>query len=122
MLRVHARHTPDNNRALAACTASKGDVLLVQSEHDEVVPRPVIDSYAWAFGNARSLVRHTLLEADHALSQARWRRTYHAIVVDWPRERRRGGVEYGCLWGRGWPIGLLPVVNTGAIPMDSAGP
>lgn len=87
----HAMHTPDNNRALAACTAFKGDVLLVQSEHDEVVSRPVIDSYAWAFGNARSLVRHTLLEADHALSQARWRRTYHAIVVDWLRERRRGG-------------------------------
>lgn len=87
----HTVHTPEGNRALAACAAFKGDVLLVQSEHDQVVPRPVIDSYAWAFGNARSLVRHMLLEADHALSQARWRDTYHAIVMDWLRERRYGG-------------------------------
>lgn len=103
----HTVHTPEGNRALAACAAFKGDVLLVQSEHDEVVPRPVIDSYAWAFGNARSLVRHMLLDADHALSQARWRHTYHAIVVAWLRGRRQEGP----------PQGSLPFVAAGTLQL-----
>lgn len=81
-------HTPDNNRALAACQAFRGDVLLVQSERDAVVPGPVAESYAWAFGNARSLVRHMLLGADHELSSAQWRETYHRIIVDWLQARR----------------------------------
>lgn len=81
-------HTPDNNRALAACAAFRGDVLLVQSECDQVVPPSVTESYAWALGGARSLVRHTLLGADHALSQARWSQTYHRIVVEWLQARR----------------------------------
>lgn len=83
-------HTPDGNRALAACHAFRGDVLLVQSERDTVVPAPVTEGYAWAFDNARSLVRHTLLNADHPLSELKWRQTYHAIVIDWLRDRRRG--------------------------------
>lgn len=81
-------HTPDNNRALGACQAFRGDVLLIQSEHDAVVPPPVAESYAWAFGNARSLVRHMLLGADHQLSHAKWRETYHAIAVQWLQDRR----------------------------------
>lgn len=84
----HTVHTPEGNRALAACAAFKGDVLLVQSEHDQVVPGPVAESYAWAFGNARSVVRHMLLGADHELSSAQWRETYHRIVVDWLQARR----------------------------------
>lgn len=81
-------HTPDTNRALAACSAFRGDVLLVQSECDQVVAPPVIDSYAWALSNSRSLVRHMLLGADHELSQPKWRQTYHRIVVEWLQGRR----------------------------------
>ena len=33
------------NRALRACAAFKGDVLLVESEHDDLVPAEVIKSY-----------------------------------------------------------------------------
>ncbi len=84
-------HAADSNRALAACRAFRGDVLLIQSEHDTVVTAPVTESYAWAFGGARSLVRHMLLGADHPLSHARWRQSYHAIVVDWLGQRRSGG-------------------------------
>lgn len=82
-------HLPNTNRALAACAAFRGDVLLVQSERDQVVPGPVAESYAWAFGSARSLERHMLLGADHELSQAQWRQTYHRIVLDWLQRRRR---------------------------------
>jgi hypothetical protein len=33
---------PEDNRALCACEASRGNVLLVESEHDHVVPHPVM--------------------------------------------------------------------------------
>ena len=36
---------PSNNRALAACEAFKGDALIVESEHDSMVPHTVIESY-----------------------------------------------------------------------------
>ena len=36
---------PEENRALRACAAFRGDVLLVESEHDDVVPHPVIANY-----------------------------------------------------------------------------
>ena len=37
------------NRALGACAAFRGDVLIVESEHDDVVPHPVIANYMAAF-------------------------------------------------------------------------
>ena len=43
------------NRALRACAAFKGDVLLLESEHDDFIPPAVIKSYRAAFTHARSL-------------------------------------------------------------------
>ena len=40
---------PEENRALRACAAFRGDVLMVESEHDDVVPHPVIANYLAAF-------------------------------------------------------------------------
>lgn len=37
------------NRALRACAAFQGDVLIVESEHDDIVPHPVITNYRTAF-------------------------------------------------------------------------
>src|SRR3954470_9706669 len=34
--------SPDENRALGACAAFEGDVLIVESEHDDIIPHPVI--------------------------------------------------------------------------------
>jgi len=73
----------DDNRALLACVAFAGDVLIVASELDDVVPAPVSESYAAAFTHARSLVSHVIAGADHGLSNARWRREYTARLVDW---------------------------------------
>ena len=36
---------PEENRALRACTAFRGNVLIVESEQDDVVPHPVIANY-----------------------------------------------------------------------------
>ncbi|MBP7567279.1 MAG: prolyl oligopeptidase family serine peptidase [Burkholderiaceae bacterium] len=85
-------HAPSTNRALAACAGFQGDVLLVSCEHDEVIPPPVIESYAQALAcRARSVTRHVLRGADHELSEQRWQDDYHALVVDWLEPIRRHG-------------------------------
>lgn len=81
-------HGAQDNRALGSCARFRGHVLLIESEHDEVIPRQVIDSYAVALGQARSLTRHVLRGADHPLSAQSSRDAYHALVVDWLVERQ----------------------------------
>ena len=73
----------DDNRALLACVAFAGDVLIVASGQDDVVPAPVSESYAAACTHARSLISHVIAGADHGLSDERWRREYTARLVDW---------------------------------------
>ena len=76
----------DENRALRACTGFRGDVLLVESEYDETVPHMVIQNYAAAFANARSLTARQLPGADHALSEKTMQKAYTELLVDWLTE------------------------------------
>ena len=71
------------NRALAACAAFRGDVLVVESEHDQVVPHPVVASYLGACTAARSVNHRVLRGADHGLSREEWQRGYTAVLVGW---------------------------------------
>jgi uncharacterized protein len=77
---------PDDNRALRAAAAYRGDVLIVESERDDVVPHPVMASYVAAFGNAHSLTSRVIKEADHSLREERWQRAYTSILVNWLTE------------------------------------
>jgi dienelactone hydrolase len=71
------------NRALLTASRFPGDVLIVESEHDTVIPAPVIANYVDAFAGAATLEHHRLAEADHGLSQPRWRSAYGAILAGW---------------------------------------
>ncbi|RZL96455.1 MAG: alpha/beta fold hydrolase [Variovorax sp.] len=85
------RHTaiePEKNRALAACEDFFGDVLVVESEHDSIVPHPVIENYLAAFKHVRSLRYEVMVGADHAMSKRVWREQYTAIVVGWMTKMR----------------------------------
>jgi hypothetical protein len=73
----------DDNRALLACAEFAGDVLIVISEHDDVVPAPVSESYSVAFSKARTLTSHVIAGADHALSAEHWRREYTMHLLEW---------------------------------------
>lgn len=86
---------PEENRALRACAAFHGDVLLVQSEHDHTIPPPVIANYRNAFGAAHSITYRLIEGADHALSEERWQRSYTSILVNWAREMVLGARESG---------------------------
>lgn len=86
---VSLRHSvvaAEDNRALAACAAFRGDVLIVESEHDALVPHQVIKNYMSACSKAQSLTYRTIAGADHALSEKAWQRTYTSVLVSWMTE------------------------------------
>lgn len=80
----------DSNRALRACAAFRGDMLLVESECDEIIPHAVIDSYRAASNSAHSLTVRTIAGADHALSTKPMRHAYTALLLNWLTEMIAG--------------------------------
>jgi uncharacterized protein len=78
--------SPEDNRVLRACAEFKGDVLIVESECDHVVPHTVITSYVEACAQARSLTYRVLEGADHGLSEDASQRAYTLMLVNWMSE------------------------------------
>jgi uncharacterized protein len=76
----------DENRALAACASFHGDVLVVESEKDQVMPHPVIANYLAAFTNAHSLTYRVIDGADHGLSSPEWKQAWTDLLVTWLKE------------------------------------
>ena len=86
---------PDENRALGACAAFRGDVLIVESERDDIIPHPVIANYVAAFENAHSLTYRVIAEADHQLSDPAWQEAYTSLLLNWAGEMVLGAREGG---------------------------
>ena len=84
------QHGPPENRALQACADFRGDVLVVESCDDHIVPHPVIASYVAALTNARSLTYRGIEGADHGLSKEPWKQAYGALVMSWLAEMIAG--------------------------------
>src|SRR3954452_17130578 len=83
------------NRALGACAAFEGDVLIVESERDDVVTHPVIANYMAAFERAHSLTYRIIAGADHGLSEVPWQQAYTSLLVTWATEMVLGAREGG---------------------------
>ncbi|HEX2528007.1 MAG TPA: alpha/beta fold hydrolase [Geminicoccus sp.] len=82
--------SPDENRALGACAMFEGDVLLVESEHDDIIPHPVFANYRAAFTNVRSLTYRLIQGADHGLSEPSCQQAYTSLLVTWLTEMLKG--------------------------------
>jgi uncharacterized protein len=78
---------PGANRALTAASRFHGDVLVVESEEDTVIPHQVVANYLAAFTAASSLHHKVLTGADHALSRDGSRREWGALLADWVAKR-----------------------------------
>jgi pimeloyl-ACP methyl ester carboxylesterase len=78
------------NRALHACEAFEGDVLLVESEHDDIVPPAVLTSYRKALHRTRSLTYRCIDGADHGLTGASDQGSYTKLLVHWLSEMLGG--------------------------------
>ncbi|QXI26341.1 alpha/beta hydrolase family protein [Pseudomonas vanderleydeniana] len=87
LMRYRASHIDaTDNRALRACAAFRGDVLIVESEHDEHVPHATIMSYRAAFQQTHSLTHRIIDDADHSLSSEVAQGAYTSILIDWITE------------------------------------
>ena len=97
----------ESNRALAACAAFRGDVLIVESEHDSMVPHPVIMNYMAACAQAQSLTYRMISDADHALSEKEWQQTYTSLLVNWMSE-----MVLGARAGKTGTAALAPLADS----------
>ena len=77
---------PKDNRALHACAKFKGDVLIVESEHDDIGPHRTIENYVEACTHAHSLTYRVISGADHGLTHAPAQRAYTDLLVNWLTE------------------------------------
>ncbi len=76
----------EDNRALRLAREFRGDVLLVESEYDTIVPHPTIASYQSAFIHSHSLTLRMLGGADHALEDTIHQQAYNHLLTRWIRE------------------------------------
>ena len=74
---------PSDNLALRTAASFEGDVLLVEAEHDDVIPHQVLANYQAAFAGAGSLSRVVIRGADHGLTRPEWRARYRTTLADW---------------------------------------
>jgi hypothetical protein len=77
---------PVDGQHIAGTLLTRGAVLLVESEHDQVVPHAVTANYLAAFVQVRSLTHRTIPGADHGLAEEAWRQAYTSILVNWLTE------------------------------------
>ena len=75
--------TPEDSIALAACSRFKGDVLVLESENDSVVPHQQVQNFVDSFKEARSLTHVRISDADHSLSEERWKEFALDTLVHW---------------------------------------
>lgn len=71
------------NRALKSLTGFRGDVLLVESEFDDLIPHAVISSYREACAGARTLTSRVMKGADHGLSDVKFQQGYTDLLRRW---------------------------------------
>src|SRR4051795_6890079 len=95
--------SPDENRALGACAAFRGDVLIVESEHDDIIPHPVIANYMAAFEKAHSLTYRVIEGSDHGLSEEPWQQAFTTLLVTWATEMVLGAREGAAALGTSAP-------------------
>jgi pimeloyl-ACP methyl ester carboxylesterase len=81
---------PAESIALRACAAFRGDALLVESEHDVIIPHQVVLNYRDALAGTRSLTYRVIGGADHGLVEPRWQQAYTSILVGWMDEMVQG--------------------------------
>lgn len=78
---------PKDNLTLKAVSEFSGDLLLVESEKDETVPKQTIKNYVQAV-NPRAVLAHKIMKnADHPLTKKKWKLKFIEILSGWFAEK-----------------------------------
>lgn len=70
----------DTSRLFAGLNESRADVLVLESENDEIIPREVIEAYLTGCPRAQHAV---LRDATHGLMKPEWDRAFVDVIIDW---------------------------------------
>ncbi|RXQ99133.1 alpha/beta hydrolase family protein [Pseudoxanthomonas composti] len=90
----HRQVSWQENRALAACAQFRGDALIVEAEHDRIIPHQVIENYMAAFNRARSRTSRVIADADHGFSEKATQKAYTTVLIKWLTEMVVGAREH----------------------------
>lgn len=82
------------NRALKACASFRGDALIVEAEHDRIIPHQVIENYMSALFRARSRTSRVIAGADHGFSEKPAQKAYTSVLIKWLTEMVVGAREH----------------------------
>ena len=75
--------TPKDNLALKAVSKFKGNLLLIESEKDEIIPKQTIKNYCQAV-NPKTIFNYKIMKnADHALTKTKWKLEFITILSKW---------------------------------------
>jgi uncharacterized protein len=76
-------HLEKDNLALSGVKKVTTQLLVVESEHDQIIPHTIIELYLSSIENEAKKM-HTLIHyADHQLSKEEWKQTFIDILKDW---------------------------------------
>jgi dipeptidyl aminopeptidase/acylaminoacyl peptidase len=81
-LSVREGETAQNNMALKAVSQFPGDILLIESQHDQTIRHDVIVEYLLSANRER--INHEIIrDADHSLSNEVWKQNFIDLLVRW---------------------------------------
>jgi dienelactone hydrolase len=87
-LRAPADHPQDKlGSALDALSGFSGDLLVVESELDRVIPHELVMSYLRAMADDSRVTHEVIRGAQHELSEPEWRARFVEILRQWFRNR-----------------------------------
>lgn len=72
-----------DNFAFLPLKTYTGKIILIESEKDQIIPHEVLEGYRHAINTQAQLTDIVMKDADHSLTQEKWRQEYIQILVDW---------------------------------------
>lgn len=79
--------TADATLSLRSMHAFKNDVLIVESELDELCPHQTMENYMNALPNKDRLTHTVIKGADHSMKSEKFRKEFTKIIIDWFGQR-----------------------------------
>ena len=72
-----------NSQSYINIAGFKGPILVVKSENDENVPGQVVDLYFDGAINSAKRQMEVIKDADHRLTEQKWRDEFFKLILDW---------------------------------------
>ncbi|HLC87572.1 MAG TPA: alpha/beta fold hydrolase [Patescibacteria group bacterium] len=76
-----------NSLALKGVSNFPGDILIIESEKDDIIPHPVIENYSEAIPDKRLLAYIIMNGAGHSLETKEQEKEYIEILKNWLKEK-----------------------------------